>query len=568
MSLIFHIVKKDLRRFWLPLVVFATVIVAKLGLGALLLWRVNPANGDFFGRLTLYLNLVSVIEGLAGFILVAAIVQEDPLVGTEAFWMTKPISGAALLTAKFVTVLAAILVVPVFVTIPWWLACDFGIREIGIAARDSVFFHGLVVVVAFPLAVLTKTSGRYLAALLIAFTCAVVMSIFQAATAGHASTIPSDLLVTRSWIALGLAVTGSGALVVHQYVTRRVWRSGALAAVTVASIVAVARYWPWAWSASEPSSATNAAALSDHIEVALRQAHLPPAYIPIPEPIQLSMDFRITGVPNKLEIYCAHSLNTWSWPDATKLERRGSSPIPPRVLPSDVSRLLDLPGMTADWSDFAANRSAALDERAGIGAISRDFYPVKVSVPASFRERLLGEPSHYEFDGRFELLEPTLLGEGPARDGGLIRLGSRGLRLGNSHFESNNDLALSLVEWAPVHDSPRGIAFRISAQMPVPVANSDLWLVNHTQGNAVGIGQPNSSEEISVAGVRILRRNATFHSYRKWDPKSRQWLEQPDWFRDLTLAKFTLRKIATFHRHLRVDHLETTADSPGIRERK
>ena len=58
-------------------------------------------------------HLLAVAEVLFSVVFIALVVQEHPLVGTTAFWMTRPISPRALLAAKLIFLCAAVVAAPV-----------------------------------------------------------------------------------------------------------------------------------------------------------------------------------------------------------------------------------------------------------------------------------------------------------------------------------------------------------------------------------------------------------------------------------------------------------------------
>src|ERR1019366_7378463 len=92
MSVTLHIIRKDLRHFW----VLATLSVVFSLLETLgWYWAVIPFAGGFSS-----LFVGQIIPVVIQFILSVAVVQADPTVGDRAFWRTRPIPPGALLSAK------------------------------------------------------------------------------------------------------------------------------------------------------------------------------------------------------------------------------------------------------------------------------------------------------------------------------------------------------------------------------------------------------------------------------------------------------------------------------------
>ena len=99
MKLTWHIVAKDLRRLQLPLALWVAVFLAEFAIGVRLLYGSTLSFSTFL----VYQETDLVLSGLKaaiGYLLVPALIFEDVLVDTTAFWPTRPISGARLLAAK------------------------------------------------------------------------------------------------------------------------------------------------------------------------------------------------------------------------------------------------------------------------------------------------------------------------------------------------------------------------------------------------------------------------------------------------------------------------------------
>ena len=99
MKLIWHIVKKDIRRFWIGIV----LLVGLTGLKLLLIggvFRVGMPK-EWSTRMMQYQIMLLVAELILSFFVAAAIVQEDPVSESGAFWQNLPITRLQLLAAKF-----------------------------------------------------------------------------------------------------------------------------------------------------------------------------------------------------------------------------------------------------------------------------------------------------------------------------------------------------------------------------------------------------------------------------------------------------------------------------------
>jgi hypothetical protein len=98
MTLIWHIVKKDIRRFWIGI----ALLIGLTGLKLFLVGGVIRAGmgTDWNNRIMLYEFLLLIAELILSFFVAAAIVQEDPVSESGAFWQNLPITRLQLIAAK------------------------------------------------------------------------------------------------------------------------------------------------------------------------------------------------------------------------------------------------------------------------------------------------------------------------------------------------------------------------------------------------------------------------------------------------------------------------------------
>lgn len=219
MKLTWQIVKKDLLRLRLPLALWALTFLWEFALGVRLL-RGEATDLYLFERLKLYDLVACGLQMAIGYVLVAALVHEDPLVGTTSFWPTRPISGLRLLGAKLTGCLAIFGVLPALVTLPWWLYCGYGAREILCASLDSFSLRLLPLAAGFAVAALTATMSGFLIGtfLIVAFAVISFTSFMK-------PVFPGDMSDARIWMLAGLGLTGFLIAAAHQFLTRRLIRS-------------------------------------------------------------------------------------------------------------------------------------------------------------------------------------------------------------------------------------------------------------------------------------------------------------------------------------------------------
>src|SRR5271163_584738 len=97
MNLVAHLLKKDLRRARPLVAVWILLLVVQAGFAA-----ASARPGDLvthaFYAVIEYVTPVLQILLLA--VLLPFVIQEEPVVGTTAFWFTRPLTGSVLLRAK------------------------------------------------------------------------------------------------------------------------------------------------------------------------------------------------------------------------------------------------------------------------------------------------------------------------------------------------------------------------------------------------------------------------------------------------------------------------------------
>src|ERR1019366_679305 len=125
-----------------------------------------------YGQLQILDAILFGLRVAIGYLMIAALMFDDPLVGSTAFWPTRPISGPRLLVAKLLGCLLVFGLLPVLVTLPWWLYCGYGIRQVWEASVDSFWSQATPLAVGFLIGALTGSVARFLVWTLVAIAAA------------------------------------------------------------------------------------------------------------------------------------------------------------------------------------------------------------------------------------------------------------------------------------------------------------------------------------------------------------------------------------------------------------
>ncbi|HVS52532.1 MAG TPA: hypothetical protein VHD62_09265 [Opitutaceae bacterium] len=265
MKLIWHIAKKDLRRMALPAGLWVAFIVgsaiwfrtASAGTGI----QSGEAMVGWLPMMRIWAQLFTIAQFIIGYLLAGALVLEDPVIGTDTFWLTRPIANARLLVAKLLAVALLFVVAPAVGLALVRLACGFSPGEIWQATRALGVNMGL----AAAFSVMVASLSRNLVQFLFGFVALAAVGVM---TMGRFLVPPTDQFAPMEWAELVASrilvanfVLGCGIVLVlgWQFLTRRrVWGWLILASIFVAC-VSIRVAWPWntwaAWNASETASA-------------------------------------------------------------------------------------------------------------------------------------------------------------------------------------------------------------------------------------------------------------------------------------------------------------------------
>ncbi|HZZ20207.1 MAG TPA: hypothetical protein VFE25_12595, partial [Opitutaceae bacterium] len=186
------------------------------------------------------------IEPLIAFVLVGWLVYEDPLAGSDGFWVTRPISGARLLGAKALSAVVLFVVLPILVNVPWWLSCGFGAAQVAQAAVPMAIEYGSVVIVGLGVASATTSFPRYFLWTIAGLAGLVALHLMAAeisrAGLGFQNTqaIGNSMAITRVIVLFACVLLLCAEIGLHQFLSRHFRKSLLVASgFTVAASMAV-----------------------------------------------------------------------------------------------------------------------------------------------------------------------------------------------------------------------------------------------------------------------------------------------------------------------------------------
>jgi hypothetical protein len=265
-----HLVRADVRRFRLLLAAWLLIQIMSaaftLARPALLASQPLAAAGEVLG------TVLFVARWLGLLVIVPLVVQAHPLVGSEAFWLTRPISRSGLLASKLLLLAATFVALPIMCGIVEMLASGVTAGDIFRVSLQTGCLETLLLLVVMLLAALTGSFAQFaMVAGGLVVTFAVIVNAALVVLFWKLGAEPTMHEVTgrsipdpAASIAMFLFFTGAAlAPVVVQYRTRS--RKATLAAVALGVVIAVIAIgsWPyqvtrlavpgWAASGSRPS---------------------------------------------------------------------------------------------------------------------------------------------------------------------------------------------------------------------------------------------------------------------------------------------------------------------------
>lgn len=574
MSLIWHIVVKDLRRLRGSVALWAALIAAKLGIGLMLVWGV----GRQFDSWALASYWTAGLEVLAGYLLVAAILHGDVLVGSQSFWMTRPISGTRLFAAKLAALAVVFGVIPLIVTLPWWLWCGYGMKEVGLAALETLGLQGLMIAAALPAASLTDGMSRYLFWTLIAVTALIGLASTFAGQPGSGLWATSLLLATSG-------VVGAG----WHLLKRRFLAFGAVLGCAGAGALAlgVVAFFGPSFPGQAPAGTQPVSPRVQSINFSYSGAAVEKRGA---TSLLVSLRGSFEGVPPELvlEGTAAHQ---WSWQEGLVLKRKTSLEFLREGINWHALGLQPPPRNAVYEERRNARRRQAGQPEFNLSDAVAPAYS-QIFVPREFEKRVRLDPPSYSMRMDLALMRPVLMGEGSTEIGETIKSAAersriiarirstestRSYRRGDGRIVlmtepspkspsggspvTRERLYLALAEYRGTvlggRDPFRGIGPFLLSGWP----RRTYVVVNRARGNAVQEFSFFSHDTFRTRAVRIgtvgivwrMLQVAPPSDYSEADDR---WIAQSNWFEGVTLAKLELREEERFTKEFRVERFE------------
>ncbi len=458
-----HLVRNDLRRFrgWAFLI--AGLVAMTDIIGWLLVF--HPGSGAeadiqrLWSSFDIANGCIRAAELIAPFGFVLQLVQADRLMGSNAFWLTRPISGSALLISKTITGILVLVLFPVAVSLPWWLSCGFGTREIAFGAAEFAIAALAIGVPAAFVAALADSLGRAMLWGILIVPIAALLLITTASGYLGGDVRGPGLAGWAGIVAIVLTLLVVTAL---QYVWRRLVISVAALALGVGASVGALRPLGNALDSlsrgHEPRGRQP-----DGLQFEFVGATMMTDRYDIDKRSRIDARFRFTGVPQGLVLTGSQAQQVWHWPGGTDLTRVGMiSGITLEMV--DALRAMGYhppprdPETTAWWQKKTEERRAKYGDASAKTMVSTSgpTFVVRTWVPPSLGKKMQDTPCAYSATVNFQLARPYLAASSALLSSGWRAAAAHGLRIARQqtvHTTSHGVPRESLTIWVVQSDS-------------------------------------------------------------------------------------------------------------------
>jgi hypothetical protein len=560
MKLTLNIVRKDfLRLRWIVAGAWA-VTALKFALGWWLMLGPVP-EFSAWRELPKVVAVLVALEAIMAWLLTGMLVLEDPLVGTEPQWRTRPIAGARLLGAKLIGALA-MLGVPVLVFgVPWWVFHGFGMRDMVPAAALGLALQVGVILPSMWVASVVNCLARFVVWSTVGVP--MLMAIPLAMFAVLAQRMNQSGSV---WWATGAAglTTALGAVVVWQYrCGRNARRFVATAFVATALGAAGGGLAGW-WLQSvglglwEDRNATRVVGL----RAAWKNTTVVDA-VTAREPFARVVSHLVfQGQPADCTVDLGSAEHVWTWANGQLIRQKGWGWASGAVRAGMLGlRPEELDDETQHWLEAQDKiLSERLRRPAGLvravpEAAAALTASTGVAVQPSIAAKLRTEPSYYVMRTQLRISRaqswfevPRIAGEQQAANGYRLRIAET--------TEQRNSVS---IRWVESHPAVNDFSIDANYGWMRALRSPDYVGVDRETGRLVPI-RGDISASVMVAGVLVQARSSEVVGPRV--VRNGKWtVVDPEWARRMRIMLVGWEEVARITREVTIDSF--IADAPG-----
>ncbi|MDO8545358.1 MAG: hypothetical protein Q7S40_33370 [Opitutaceae bacterium] len=563
MRLTLHIVVKDLIRLRWWIVCWVAVLLLPVAIGVGFVAR-SPFDQPTEWKLPGTYALLVLLEVLVGYVLTLVLMQEDAIVGTQQFWLSRPISRGRLLAAKTIGAIILLGLTPSLVSLPWWLWCGFGGREIARAALEMLVLGLQIAIPAALVAVLTDSLARALLWSLVLAALVPSLGLFFSFVnaAGLGGRRDPIVFVLRPLIAVVVITAEMALMVALQFLLRRRgWWLGLAGGAVAVSLFAISTM-QWTAFALGPRERHPERATSVTVAFDRAVAHAP--YTPKPtergyitKHQRLATQFTIDGIPDGFAWGAFSAEQSWEWP-GVRLERAT-----PLWRGRDARAFFGLsypavdPETNAWWAQQPKPQKTV--RPAGGVPLRRNQAEAAELLPPSLVQRMQREPPVYQARVWMGLAAPEIECEVPLRAGSFHARNGHGIRVERLEKPTGTN-PRDVQPWAVILTSSPGTilgalwsATLSPSWFPTRVSDASNFIINRERKEIVGLSH-GEYRELVINGVRLVWRKSQLVGLEV--VRQGQWVIRPGWLDKASLAAVQFPEHAVFKRDIRVEKLE------------
>lgn len=560
MNLTLHLIRKDLYRLRLAIGLWTLFVVVQV-LAAEWMLSHSTIDLNWLTGVSMLYNLLIVIGLFVTYFLVAALVLEDPLMSTDMFWASRPISSGRLLAAKLTVIVMVFGLLPVAIWSGWWLAGDFTMGGAMSATLRTLGLQLAVVIPAMAVATLSANLGRFFVTTFLQLLALFVALLYFFGQSG----ITEEVRWSRVVLVLMLIALTGVTVTAWMYRTRRPGPALLMVAVGMGLALVTAWQWPRSWPATlvenrlNRSFRTTELAGAESVVARVESARLEAdknrdGY----DDDFLVVKVRIIGLPSQVNLRKGRADVVLDWPDGTKVAKDalwlngGADDLP-------LYGTLGMP-VSADGKftsgdpetdakierdrQEAVARFAASDRKSYWRARSThtegqrsNWMSFRMPVTPAIAARIRHDTPACRVTVRFETVAPEVLGELPLKAGANITKRGRVKLIGIGEYQR------------PRNSRPyatRGIVSVL--QEPDDSDAIQFWCVDKKRNRLVF--NLSSGLMLPVAPITGKMWWATLHMETPHLWRTDRWVAEPRWLENYQVAVVALRPAGGFDRQL------------------
>ncbi|MBM4103331.1 MAG: hypothetical protein FJ263_04660 [Planctomycetes bacterium] len=257
MNFLLPVLKKDMLHLRLMLICWAVLLCIQsfMGIGGAKIAIDNLQLQVILPQLTIFIRF---LQGLMVIVIVPLLVQSDPLVGTTAFWFTRPIGRKPLLITKVCFAAGTFVLLALLAELFVFTANGFPLKYILLAIPEILIEKTSFIIPFFLLAVITPKFSRYAivgVSILAVYIAVIILWLLLAALIPEVTKIKmssSTIDNLKDYYTLNLSIRvirnifiilfGSG-IIVYQSLSRKTLRTVLGIAAGFLVLIALGRLW-------------------------------------------------------------------------------------------------------------------------------------------------------------------------------------------------------------------------------------------------------------------------------------------------------------------------------------